>query len=485
MKILQRLVTVLLILGMTAGSVLAAPVQPAAPAGPAATAGSTLQKIRFSQTPEKIRLVFDLDKIPAYNVKLQQTPLQLTIDLPGTVDKSGSSRMVFNDPFVDGLSVTQLKSGGLEAVIDLKMAVGYNVFTLKSPNRLVVDLIKSYEQKITEDVAPGIKYTYWLHSMPFGPIQAHILDIDPQAGYALQPVLGGDSITAGVETVSSMAQRFPQAVAAVNGSYFDPDGQIWGLLKIDGTIASIPELPRTAMGILPGGRILIDQVNYQGNITLPDGSQVPISGVNCERETDSLVLYNHYFGEATGTNPYGKEYVVKDGVIVAVNQANSKIPDDGVVLSAHGAAAAKMASLKVGDKVTVTQTLGPEWDKANVILGAGPMLVKDGSIFLTTKVEEFGSDVSGGRAPRTAFGITKDGHILLTVIDGRETDSVGVSLLELAILMQDLGAVDAMNFDGGSSSAMVIKGQLVNNPSDGQERKVGDALLVMPVKVAN
>nr|WP_285719375.1 phosphodiester glycosidase family protein [Pelosinus sp. IPA-1] len=78
------------------------------------------------------------------------------------------------------------------------------------------------------------------------------------------------------------------------------------------------------------------------------------------------------------------------------------------------------------------------------------------------------------------MGQTKDGHILLVVVDGRQEHSIGMTLLELALLMQEFGAVDAMNLDGGGSSEMVIKGKIINKPSDGRERYVGDALIIAP-----
>jgi exopolysaccharide biosynthesis protein len=71
--------------------------------------------------------------------------------------------------------------------------------------------------------------------------------------------------------------------------------------------------------------------------------------------------------------------------------------------------------------------------------------------------------------------------VLLVVIDGRQPRwSVGASLGELARIMRDLGAVEAMNLDGGGSSTMWVEGEVVNRPSDGTERKVTTAVLVLP-----
>ena len=138
-----------------------------------------------------------------------------------------------------------------------------------------------------------------------------------------------------------------------------------------------------------------------------------------------------------------------------------------------------MADLKVGDPIKIVQTLGPVWDKVTEAVGAGPCLVKNGEHYVTTVGEEFGSDVAGGRAPRTALGITKDGKALLVVVDGRSRASVGYTLLELAQFMLEQGAIEAMNLDGGGSSQMIIGNQIVNAPSDGRERRQGAGIAVI------
>lgn len=455
-------------------------------------APSTVQKVRYSQTLDKVRIVFDMDVLPDYKVNLVNNNdnnkpdeiSQVVIDMPGAIKQDVLPQMAFNDPVVSGLRLSETEPGNIRATIDLKTAVMYKVFTLSAPNRLVIDIFKQYEQKIQQEVMPGLNYTYWMYGTAAGPVTAYILDINPQNGYAVKPVLS-NGVIAGLETLSPMTER-ASAIAAVNGSYFALDGEIIGLLKIDGQIVSTPCLPRTAMGVLPDGKIIIDQIDYQGSVEIPGGQTVQINGVNCERGPDSLVLYNEKYDTSTNTNEYGIEYLVIDNKIAAINQSNTPLAPDSMVLSAHGAAAKALSSLKVGDQVKITQTFGSElWDKTVYALGAGPMLVKNGNVFLTTKVEEFGSDVAGGRAPRTALGLTKDGHIILAVVDGRQSHSIGFTLLELAQFMQKLGAVDAMNLDGGGSSEMVVDGKIVNKPSDGRERRVGDALVVVSARLDN
>ena len=115
-------------------------------------------------------------------------------------------------------------------------------------------------------------------------------------------------------------------------------------------------------------------------------------------------------------------------------------------------------------------------------LSFGPALVENGKISVD-------SDDEVGRAmasnPRTAIGIKSDGTYVFVVSDGRTDESEGLSLLQLAEFMENLGAETAYNLDGGGSSTMVFKGNIVNTPTgggigngSGSERKVSDIVYI-------
>lgn len=240
---------------------------------------------------------------------------------------------------------------------------------------------------------------------------------------------------------------------------------------------------RSAIAFTYTGDILIDQVNFAAELILPTGNKQRINAVNRQRGKDDLVIYTSAYGATTRTNNYGTEYVVTEGRISEISPGNTPIPANGFVLSAHGLSERALASLQVGDSPEINQRMEPAWSNIRLAVGAGPQLVKDGAVYLTTKTEGFGSDVAGGRAPRTALGVNGQGRLLLVVVDGRQPGhSVGMTLVELARLMQDLGAQHALNLDGGGSTEMVVCGEIVNRPSDGRERPVGDALLLVPVQ---
>lgn len=86
---------------------------------------------------------------------------------------------------------------------------------------------------------------------------------------------------------------------------------------------------------------------------------------------------------------------------------------------------------------------------------------------------------ANGRNPRTLFGQRADGRFVMVVVDGRKVSSKGVTADQSANIMLDLNCVEAVNMDGGGSSSIRVNGELKNSPSEGRERHIGSALLII------
>ncbi len=142
------------------------------------------------------------------------------------------------------------------------------------------------------------------------------------------------------------------------------------------------------------------------------------------------------------------------------------------MLVGRGAGATALKKLRKGAPVTFVSR--PAGSPAMAITG-NQFLIDDGVIRVVDDRELH---------PRTAIGIDRDTHsILLLVIDGRQSFSRGYTMVEMANLMQDLGADEALNLDGGGSSTMIAKRPdgkvaVINSPSDGRERHVANAVSV-------
>tara|TARA_Y100000768_G_scaffold95990_1_gene69865 strand:+ start:834 stop:1766 length:933 start_codon:yes stop_codon:yes gene_type:complete len=116
-----------------------------------------------------------------------------------------------------------------------------------------------------------------------------------------------------------------------------------------------------------------------------------------------------------------------------------------------------------GKPASVNYNFSEFWDVKEAI-HAGPVLIRNGKINLSTEQEVFFNTPVDGVQPRSAIGYKKNGDIIMMVVDGRQVDSRGVYLKELAMLMSQFDCEEALNLDGGGSSALVINGNLVNSP---------------------
>ena len=113
------------------------------------------------------------------------------------------------------------------------------------------------------------------------------------------------------------------------------------------------------------------------------------------------------------------------------------------------------------------------------VLSFGPVLLEDGEISVGEN-DEVGMAMASN--PRTAIGYLGNNHYVFVVSDGRTSESAGLSLYELASFMKELGVADAYNLDGGGSSTMVFKGEIINNPTtnghSNKERSVSDIVYI-------
>jgi hypothetical protein len=163
-------------------------------------------------------------------------------------------------------------------------------------------------------------------------------------------------------------------------------------------------------------------------------------------------------------------------------------------LQATGTATSLLERVRAGDRLRLRTGLRQPGRPRGVpasstVINGGPQLVQGGQEQITQAADGFvrPTDPSfsygfvAKRNPRTFAGVDASGRTLLVTVDGRSVDELGLSIPETADVARSLGMVEAVNLDGGGSTAMVIRGELISRPSDAAgERPVGDALLVLP-----
>ncbi|MCB8975863.1 MAG: phosphodiester glycosidase family protein [Ardenticatenaceae bacterium] len=189
------------------------------------------------------------------------------------------------------------------------------------------------------------------------------------------------------------------------------------------------------------------------------------------KETTSAMAEEHEAILAINGDYYGfrnSGFVVRNGVLYRTTARSGS--NDALVVMADGNFEI------VNESNTDVQAL---YDAGALqVFSFGPGLIENGEITVTSSSEVSQSKSSN---PRTAIGMIAPLHYIFVVSDGRTSQSAGLSLLELAQIMQQYGVTEAYNLDGGGSSTMVFNGQVVNNPTDGRsygERKVSDIIYI-------
>lgn len=188
-------------------------------------------------------------------------------------------------------------------------------------------------------------------------------------------------------------------------------------------------------------------------------------------ETTSVQAANAGAILAINGDYYGAQergYVLRNGVLY---RASAQSGTDALVIGADG----NFRIITEGETSADTLVREGAWQ----VLTFGPALVKDGQVTVRSS-DEVGRAMTSN--PRTAIGQISEGHYLLVVSDGRTKESTGLSLRQLAELMQSLGAQIAYNLDGGGSSTMVFQGRVVNSPTTNgrsiRERSVSDIVYI-------
>lgn len=319
----------------------------------------------------------------------------------------------------------------------------------------------------------------------------------PGRGRTLMPVLPGDIVSAGTATTSSVSKRLSRygTTVAINADLFSyASGQPSGLLLIDGEIYNQPQGGRPALAVDRGGTLSTSKPKASGVLTLPGGREVDFD-VNVRQAAGAAVLYDGGWGPSAPTG--ASRSIVgrimdgalarKDGTwrakatlkVVKARAGSSPIPsDDGpdLLFQAAGSPAKTLARAKRGENLAMRYKLGPLAADADFAIGGGPILIRDGKVIYTRAANGEFSD--GQLIPpdaRTAVAQLENGRILFYAAD-KGGGSTGLTVAEVARDLKRRGAVTAMAFDSGGSTAVSLNGRVLNTPSDGVERPVGNVL---------
>jgi hypothetical protein len=340
--------------------------------------------------------------------------------------------------------------------------------------------------RTTRPVAPGVtlsSFDWYEPGDAGGWVRGDSLTVDLGAGTTVDYLSPGHVTDAAALSTQATAKR---AVAAVNGDFFDinnsnaPEGT--GIQA--GSLVKSPNSGHNrAIGIDAAGIGRVMEVFFDGTLTLPTGTGVKLSQLNSARiDTNGIGVFNPVWGSYSrdrGTQGAARtaEVLVAGDVVTEVRATPGAdaIPANGYALVGRETGADTLAALHVGDRIKVAySSRTSDGSVPKAAIGGNQLLVRNGEIVAPDDPLH----------PRTAVGFSADGKkMFLLTVDGRQAPYLlGLNLKDLAAILKEMGAYNALNLDGGGSSTMLAREpgtdelDVENQPSDGAERLVPNGL---------
>ena len=341
------------------------------------------------------------------------------------------------------------------------------------------------------------------YDLPAMPLKISVVEMDLTNPYVvMETCLGGEKSVAS-ETPVNMATRNNrpghEVIGAVNADFFmtSPTNEVGlplsGQVRNDELVLSGHN--RACLALDNDKRPYIDRLTFTGRVTCGETS-FALNLVNRMRYAYEGIAANQSFlftrsygpvtydasnsgkmvllrpaGDPFKWNANGVEHCVVESVFDA--QGSTTIPDGKAILWLKGTYANYAASLNPGDELDIsfsfTLNNGPQDVNINQLVGGSNHIIMQNGQFMEDWAE---------RHPRTAVGFNADStRLFFIVVDGRHLTSTGVTLREIKGIFDALGVVTAVNLDGGGSSCILVNDEVMNHPSDGSVRAVGNGCL--------
>jgi hypothetical protein len=315
-----------------------------------------------------------------------------------------------------------------------------------------------------------------------------------EASLSNDEALGRQTVRAQALSQSSEGHR---VIVAINGD-------VWGgytsasqdapngIHVHEGELMIAGNFQRPSFAIDASGRPMVGTARVELSATGLDGMAILVDRLNQLRKTGEIAAYTYRFGPATPKEASGVEAVLGGilgplptsgtvvGTVLEIRPAGSQplVPGQLVI---NGAATTFVNRLAVGEQVTFSISITPGWEGVRELVSGRETIVRDGQAYVSPR-----TSIATQMHPRSAIGTTANGDVVIATVDGRDAGtSTGVDLDELAQLMLVRGAVQAINLDGGGSTTLVLRrpgdvdASVVNRPSDGAERAVANAILLV------
>jgi hypothetical protein len=434
------------------------------------TPKANLTGIQQEQLAENVdRITISLDRPITWQADPQSNELVLTLDAQADQSriqafKSTPSHRIRSLKVEPTPNRTTVRLG-------VPISLRSRIITLSNPDRIVVEVGSNFLSDKDILWADGLFWRQKSVTVRSNQFPIVWLEVNPrQPGLSIRPILPNATTLIGTLPLFTTAQQ-SAAVAAINGGYFNRNNQLpLGAIKVDNRFASSPILNRGVAGWDAAGNWKFDRLTLQETLILVTGQRFPLTTLNSAYAQAGIARY---------TSDWGSTYTTLTDNEILINVQNNQIgtqqvvPTAGTVISipTTGYLLVFRSNKTAAGLFTPSASVQLEsvFNPADLaalpnLIGGGPLLIRNGQIVLDGRLEQFSPAFIQEAAARSAIGQTSDGKILIVTAQNNLAGE-GATLSDMAEIMQQLGAVNALNLDGGSSTTLYLGGQLLDRPS--------------------
>jgi hypothetical protein len=436
---------------------------------------STVRAIRQGKPVWGDRVVIEVNRAIPWQTESTTQGVTLTLNAKITPDTLQQIK-VGDGKYIQSIAI-EPRSNQTRLRFSLVNGIQPRIWSLANPDRIVVDIRPDSQIERTVLWAPGLRLRQQTLALGSNRIPVTWLEVDPrQPGLSLKPILPNPSSMMGIAPLAQIAQR-SQSTAAINGGFFNRIRQLpLGAIRLDGRWLSGPILNRGAIAWDGLGNFAFSRLALAETLITPTGQRLPITHLNSGYLQAGIARYTADWG--TTYTPLSDNEIV---VSVQTNQIISQqqltkagsvaipIPINGylLVLRSNQSIAARLLPPMQLKLESITDP--PNLNRYPNIMGAGPLLIQNSQIVVNPKSEGFSDAFTTEAAPRSAIAQTRDNKILL-VTAYANLNGTELTLPQMAQLLQQLGAVNALNLDGGSSTTLYLGGQILDRPPNSGAR---------------
>ncbi len=442
------------------------------------TPAAQVRQLVQQSAPEFDRVVIQLDRPATYQVDAQGKEWVLTLDAASAPEVVKQ----FQPQPSRRLAALKLEADTAKPKTTLRLGIPITsrpvITTQSNPAQITIDVGVPDRRDHTILWHPGIQGRRQVMTIGNTPLMVWSFELDPRL-VKLRPVIPSSTPDlAGIATVLNTAQQ-SQSLLSMNGGFFNrTNQQPLGMIQTDGVLRSGPILNRGVMAWDDAGNVRFDRYSLQETATI--GSQtLALNHVNSAYVQAGISRYTSGWGSSYKTLSDSEVVFTVVGNVITDQKSMAAAGAETVAIPANGyllvirSNRTLAATIPTGSAVQLKASESVAGISAfPQVLGGGPLLIQNRQIVLNAEGEKFSPAFAKERAARSAIGRLPSGKLLMVAVHN-SIGGPGASLGDMAQIMQSLGATDALNFDGGSSTTLYlggVGGQVIDRPARSSAR---------------